>query len=57
VVNEQGIVKLQPVTLGKDYGAKIEVLAGVSLADSLVLNPNDGLADGDKLVISDKKAK
>jgi RND family efflux transporter MFP subunit len=57
VVNEQGIVKLQPVTLGKDYGAKIEVLAGVSLADNLVLNPNDGLADGDKLVISDKKAK
>jgi hypothetical protein len=43
------------VELGKDFGAKVEVLSGVSTSDELVLNPSDNLSDGDMLTIVKKK--
>lgn len=55
VVDEKGVVKLRPVELGKDFGQKIEVLSGVTVADRLVLNPPDSLSDGDQLTIVEKK--
>ena len=39
-------VRLQPVVVGRDLGSRFE-LAGVSIADRVVLNPPDSLADGD----------
>lgn len=57
VVDDKGVVKLHAVQLGKDFGQKIEVLSGVSVADKIVLNPPDGLSDGDQLVIVEKKEK
>lgn len=57
VVDENGVVKLHPVELGKDFGQKIEVLSGVTVADRLVLNPPDSLSDGDQLTIVEKKDK
>ncbi len=55
VVDAQGKVSLKAVELGKDFGAKIEVLSGVSTSDELVLNPSDNLSDGDMLTIVKKK--
>ncbi len=55
VIDEQGIVKLHAVELGKDFGPKVELLSGVTVADKLVLNPPDGLADGDQLIVIEKK--
>ena len=55
VVDAQGKVSLKTVELGKDFGAKIEVLSGISTSDELVLNPSDNLSDGDMLTIVKKK--
>jgi RND family efflux transporter MFP subunit len=55
VVDAQGKVSLKAVELGKDFGAKVEVLSGVSTSDELVLNPSDNLSDGDMLTIVKKK--
>ena len=54
-VDAQGKVKLKAVELGKDFGAKVEVLSGVSPSDELVLNPSDDLSDGDILTVVKKK--
>jgi RND family efflux transporter MFP subunit len=54
-VDAQGKVKLKAVELGKDFGAKVEVLSGVSPSDELVLNPSDDLSDGDVLTVVKKK--
>ena len=56
-VDDQGIVKLHAVQLGKDFGQKVEVISGITVADKIVLNPPDGLSDGDQLVIVEKKDK
>ncbi len=57
VVDEKGIVTLHAVELGKDFGQKIEVLSGVTVADQLVLNPPDSLSDGDQITVVEKKDK
>lgn len=57
VVDNKGYVKLNPVELGKDFGAKVEILSGISVTDRLVLNPGDGLSDGDRLEIIETKDK
>jgi membrane fusion protein, multidrug efflux system len=42
----EGHVKLVPVQLGRDLGKQIEILSGVSIGESLVVNPADDLAEG-----------
>ena len=54
-VDAQGKVKLKAVELGKDFGAKVEVISGITPNDELVLNPSDDLSDGDMLTIVKKK--
>ena len=44
VVN--GRVHLQPITIGHDYGAKVEVTSGLQPSDAVILNPSDSLAEG-----------
>jgi RND family efflux transporter MFP subunit len=56
-VDSGGSVRLQPVRLGRNYGETIEVTSGLSGNESLVLNPSDSLADGDKVqVVADANA-
>jgi multidrug efflux pump subunit AcrA (membrane-fusion protein) len=50
VVGKEGRVHLQPVVLGTDFGKTVQVLSGISRDDALILNPADGLADGDQVV-------
>ena len=52
VVDVAGTVHLRPVKVGRNYGASMEVLEGVTTSDQLVLNPSDSLVDGDKVVIA-----
>jgi RND family efflux transporter MFP subunit len=55
-VDATGIVHLQPVRVGRNYGDSVEVLEGLKGSESLVLNPSDSLADGDKVqVVVDAK--
>ncbi|WP_427915022.1 efflux RND transporter periplasmic adaptor subunit [Ramlibacter sp. MMS24-I3-19] len=50
-VDGAGTVRLQPVRLGRNLGETIEVLDGLQGSESLVLNPSDSLADGEKVQV------
>jgi hypothetical protein len=39
-------VELRNVTLGRDFGAAVEVLGGVKPSDRVILNPSDSLVTG-----------
>jgi hypothetical protein len=34
------------VTIGRDYGAVVEILSGVTAADRVIVNPPDSILDG-----------
>jgi RND family efflux transporter MFP subunit len=51
VVGGDEKVQLRPVTIGRDYGTRLEILGGVSLEDQVVVNPADSLEDGQKVRI------
>jgi multidrug efflux pump subunit AcrA (membrane-fusion protein) len=46
LVGSDNKVKLQSVTLGRDFGNTVEVLAGLSATDRVINNPPDSIADG-----------
>jgi membrane fusion protein, multidrug efflux system len=46
VVGPDNKVHLRAITIGKDYGTTLEILAGVSVEDQVVINPPDSLEDG-----------
>lgn len=50
-VNKDQIVKMTPVKLGASQGEKSEILAGLSLADVVVVEGGDSLRDGAKIKI------
>jgi RND family efflux transporter MFP subunit len=50
-------VKLVDVTLGRDFGATVEVVSGLSGQESIVINPPDSLQDGEAVrVVTDDAA-
>ncbi|MDE1943760.1 MAG: efflux RND transporter periplasmic adaptor subunit [Betaproteobacteria bacterium] len=46
VVGQDNKVVLQTVTMGRDFGKEVEVLAGLSADQSIILNPSDSLVSG-----------
>jgi len=53
VVGADNKVKLQALTLGRDFGSTVEIIAGVTEQDRVILNPPDAIADGADVRISD----
>ena len=53
VVKGDGEVELRAVVLGRDLGARVEIISGVGLQDRLVLNPPDSLIAGAQVRISE----
>lgn len=53
IVQPDGKVELRSVKLGRDFGQTIEVLAGVSPQDRVILNPSDSLASGATVSITE----
>ncbi|WP_430387346.1 efflux RND transporter periplasmic adaptor subunit [Dyella sp. 20L07] len=45
-------VHFKPVTIRRDYGKSIEVGSGLAPNDRVIINPPDGLADGDEVRIA-----
>jgi multidrug efflux system membrane fusion protein len=45
-------VQLRPINIGRDYGATLEVLGGVSPTDQVVINPADSLEDGQQVNVT-----
>jgi RND family efflux transporter MFP subunit len=48
-VDDTQHVHLKNITAGRDFGTEIEVLAGLSPTDRLVVNPPDSIADGQQV--------
>ncbi|MCL5263128.1 MAG: efflux RND transporter periplasmic adaptor subunit [Acidobacteria bacterium] len=50
-VVKDGRVQLVPIKIGRDYGAQVEVISGLSPSDQVILNPSDSLAQGERVRI------
>ena len=48
-------VNLQPVTIGHDYGNEVEIVAGLSGNENVVVNPPDSLVAGEEIKITEPK--
>ena len=45
-VVRNGHADLVPITIGRDYGATVEVIAGLKPSDHVIVNPSDSLTSG-----------
>jgi RND family efflux transporter MFP subunit len=58
VVQDQKTVHMLPVTLGRDFGNTVEVVAGLNSDSQLVVSPPDSLVDGEQVrVVAPTSAK
>ena len=49
-VDDGGKVGMPIVTIGRDFGTRVEILAGITATDHLIVNPPDSIAAGDRVV-------
>jgi RND family efflux transporter MFP subunit len=56
-VVRNGRVQLVPISIGHDYGDTVEVTAGLTRADQVVLNPSDSLVSGTRVETGSNAAK
>jgi len=56
VVDKDGTVHLRPITIGRDFGATLEILGGLDLSDQIVINPSDSLEEGQQVHIAKPNA-
>lgn len=52
LVKNDGRVTYQPVQLGRDLGKQVEVVSGLSVDDTLVLNPSELLQEGEVVKVA-----
>jgi RND family efflux transporter MFP subunit len=50
-VVRDGRVQLVPISIGHDYGNKVEVTTGLTHTDQVVINPSDSLVSGTRVEI------
>jgi RND family efflux transporter MFP subunit len=53
VVGSDNKVQLRPISIGRDYGATLEVLGGVGPEDRIIINPADSLEDGQQVHVTE----
>jgi RND family efflux transporter MFP subunit len=51
-VVRNGRVALVPITIGRDFGATVEIVAGLQPTDHVIVNPSDSLTAGSPVQIS-----
>ena len=51
-VVRDGRVQLVPISIGHDYGNTVEVIAGLTPTDQVVLNPSDSLVSGTRVEVN-----
>ncbi len=49
VVDKSNKVHLQSITIGRDFGATLEILGGIDASDQIVVNPSDSLEEGQQV--------
>lgn len=52
VVGPDKKIELRPISIGKDYGTSLEIIAGVSVTDQVVINPPDSLESGQQVNVA-----
>ncbi len=55
-VAENGHAHLRTVTIGRDFGTKLEIVTGLSDTDEVILNPPDSLAEGQPVAVQQSPA-
>jgi RND family efflux transporter MFP subunit len=56
-VVRNGHAQLVPVTIGRDYGEKVEILSGLQPTDEVIVDPSDSLISGTVVRIADAKSE
>jgi RND family efflux transporter MFP subunit len=56
-VVRNGHAQLVPVTIGRDYGEKVEILSGLQQTDDVIVDPSDSLISGTVVRIADSKSE
>ncbi len=51
-VVRNGRAELVPITIGRDYGATVEVVTGLHPTDQIIVNPSDSLTSGTPVQVS-----
>ena len=51
-VVKNGTVTMVPITVGRDFGSTVEVVAGLTGHEPIVVNPPDSLANGQAVTIA-----
>jgi RND family efflux transporter MFP subunit len=54
---KNGTVSLIPITIGRDFGSTVEVVAGLDGSESIVVNPSDSLASGQAVTVAPADAR
>jgi len=52
VVDKDSKVRLHAISIGRDFGATLEVLGGVDVSDQIVVNPSDSLEEGEAVHVA-----
>src|ERR1035441_9126230 len=56
VVDKDGKVHLRPISIGRDFGATLEILGGLEVSDQIIINPSDSLEEGQKVHVAKPNA-
>jgi RND family efflux transporter MFP subunit len=56
-VVHNGHAHLVAVTIGRDYGEKVEILSGLQTSDAVIADPSDSLISGTAVQIAESKAQ
>jgi RND family efflux transporter MFP subunit len=51
-VVHDGHAQLAPISIGRDFGATVEVVSGLQEADQVIVNPSDSLTSGSPVQVS-----
>jgi hypothetical protein len=43
---------LRPISIGRDFGATLEILGGIEASDQIVVNPSDSLEEGQQVHVN-----
>jgi len=56
VVDKDNKVHLRPISIGRDFGATLEILGGLDVSDRIVINPSDSLEEGQQVHVAKPSA-
>ncbi|MGA8540892.1 MAG: efflux RND transporter periplasmic adaptor subunit [Terriglobales bacterium] len=52
VVDKDGKVHMHPISIGRDFGATLEILGGLEVSDEIIINPSDSLEEGQQVHVA-----